>query len=79
MCNYKLLDLIYCAYFDKKNNLLFSLEHKIDSKIVDEYKEVIFLKNIKTFKIPSGNYHLWILPQTTIMTISSGTLFVSLS
>jgi len=37
------------AKFDKKNNLLFSLEHKIDSKIVDEYKEVIFLKNIKTF------------------------------
>jgi succinate dehydrogenase flavin-adding protein (antitoxin of CptAB toxin-antitoxin module) len=38
------------AKFDKKNNLLFSLENKIDSKIVDEYKKIIFLKNIKTFK-----------------------------
>jgi succinate dehydrogenase flavin-adding protein (antitoxin of CptAB toxin-antitoxin module) len=37
------------AKFDKKNNLLFSLENKIDSKIVDEYKEIVFLKNIKTF------------------------------
>ena len=35
------------AKFDKKNNLLFSLENKIDSKIVDEYKEIVFLKNIK--------------------------------
>ena len=37
------------AKFDKKNDLLFSLENKIDSKIVDEYKEIVFLKNIKTF------------------------------
>ena len=37
------------AKFDKKNNLLFSLENKIDSKIVDEYKKIIFLKNINTF------------------------------
>ena len=37
------------AKFDKKNNLLFSLENKIGSKIVDEYKEILFLKNIKTF------------------------------
>ena len=37
------------AKFDKKNNLLFSLENKIDSKKVDEYKEIVFLKNIKTF------------------------------
>ena len=37
------------AKFDKKNNLLFSLENKIDSKIVDEYKEIVFLRNIKTF------------------------------
>ena len=37
------------AKFDKKNNLLFSLENKIDSKIVDEYKKIIFLKNTNTF------------------------------
>ena len=37
------------AKFDKKNNLLLSLENKIDSKIVDEYKKIIFLKNINTF------------------------------
>ena len=37
------------AKFDKKNDLLFSLENKIDSKKVDEYKEIVFLKNIKTF------------------------------
>jgi len=37
------------AKFDKKNNLLFSLEDKIDSKKVDEYKKIIFLKNINTF------------------------------
>ena len=36
------------AKFDKKNNLLFSLENKIGSKIVDEYKKIIFLKNINT-------------------------------
>ena len=37
------------AKFDKKNNLLSSLENKINSKIVDEHKEIVFLKNIKTF------------------------------
>ena len=37
------------AEFDKKNNLLFSLENKIESKIVDEYKKIVFLKNINTF------------------------------
>ena len=37
------------AKFDKKNNLLFSLENKIDSKKVDEYKKIVFLKNINTF------------------------------
>tara|TARA_B110000444_G_scaffold91203_1_gene86162 strand:+ start:484 stop:1524 length:1041 start_codon:yes stop_codon:yes gene_type:complete len=37
------------AKFDKKNNLLFSLENKIESKIVDEYKKIVFLKNINTF------------------------------
>ena len=36
------------AKFDKKNNLLLSLENKIGSKIVDEYKKIIFLKNINT-------------------------------
>ena len=36
------------AKFDKKNNLLYSLENKIESKIVDEYKKIIFLKNINT-------------------------------
>ena len=37
------------AKFDKKNNLLLSLENKIGSKIVDKYKKIIFLKNINTF------------------------------
>ena len=36
------------AKFDKKNNLFLSLENKIGSKIVDEYKKIIFLKNINT-------------------------------
>ena len=37
------------AKFNKKNNLLLLLENKIGSKIVDEYKKVVFLKNIKAF------------------------------